>query len=133
MAKREMDAMEIMGELGALFKKPNDPGLETLREFLEEPLGYYDDFEIARLAEAFEQLGSLLKIIVRNNSINRFSDKNKEEERIGVKLRWRSGSPDSVRVDTDKVKVAFPKKEYPNLYKPNPIGETVMISIKRRY
>ena len=100
---------------------------------MEEPLGYYDDFEIARLAEAFEQLGSLLKIVVRKNSIGRFSDKNKEEERIGVKLRWRSGNPDSVRVDTDKVKVAFPKKEYPSFYKPNPIGETVTISIKKRY
>ena len=133
MAKRKMDATEIMGELGALFTEPNDPGLETLREFLEEPFGYYDEFEIARLAEAFEQLGGLLKSTVRHSAIRLFSDKHRKEERNGVSLRWRQGNADRMRVDTAKVKLAFPIEEYPSFYKPSPIGETVVITVKRRF
>lgn len=132
MAKRKMTAREIMDEIDPLFTGHEEPAMERLQYFLEEPLAEYDEFELARIAEAFNQLSDLLKGVVRASAIGWFGGKTVEETSKGVSLRWRQGNPDSTRLDTGKVRAAFPEKEYPSFYKPSPTGETVVITVKRR-
>ena len=116
-----------VGDLGRVL-----PGeaLEAIKDLLSDPGSDHDAGELARIAQAFNDIGDTVKFHAKAIMMRRLeggSGENAREVMSGTVFEYRRART-QVRVNSDAVKSEFPRAENPDLYKESNVSDSISIS-----
>ena len=123
----KLDTLELVYEMRILLGKET---AEAIEELLDEPLAEFNPYELARIANAFTQIGKQLTENAKKEAIETLGNRGADTF-AGVTMEYKKGGTQR-RLNTTVIRAKFPYEKFPKLYKISPVKESVAVTIESR-
>ena len=97
---------------------------------LEDPLADFTEYELARIGNAFTQLGTMITGIAKEQAMRTLGDRGADSFE-GVTMEYKRGRVQS-RLNTTVIRAKFPIEKFPRFYKKVVTKDSVAIKVDSR-